>query len=116
MRQWPGKPGEDSGNALVEFVFLFCTALVLAIIASSRVELEIRSRSAAFAIANEVLRTWQLTSDHQAVGDAARYTAETFGVSASNLKFSLEDQCEAGGWQSATAKVNEVIEVAHGFC
>lgn len=116
MRLLPSRLDEDRGNALIEFVFLFCTALVLTIVASSRVELEIRSHSAAFAIANEALRTWQLTQDRLAASQAARLTSETFGITATNWQLNLEDQCGSSGRQTATAKVNGVVEVAIGFC
>ena len=116
MRLLPSRLGDERGNALIEFVFIFCTALVLTIAASSRVELEIRSHSAAFAIANEALRTWQLTQDRLAASKAAGLTSETFGQTAANWQLNLEDQCGSRSRQTATAKVNEVVEVAIGFC
>lgn len=110
------KGDEERGSALIEFVFLFCTALIFTILASARVELEIRSHSAAFAIANESLRNWQITQDRAAASEAARFTSETFGLKANTWQLSLEGTCETASQQTVTAIVNEVVEVAHGNC
>ena len=84
--------------------------------ATSQVELQIKRHAAAFAIANETLRTWQLTQDRSAAIEAARRTAETFEVQANNWQVNFEDLCGAVSQQSVSAKVSEVSEVAVGYC
>lgn len=86
------------------------------IVATSQVELEIKRHAAAFAIANEALRTWQLTQDQSSAIEAARLTAETFAVQANNWQVKFEDLCGSASQQAVSAKVSEVSEVAVGFC
>lgn len=116
MRSWRAKLNDDCGNALIEFVFLFCTALVFMIVATAQVELEIKRHAAAFAIANEALRTWQLTQDQSSAIVAAGLTAETFDVRANSWQVKFEDLCGSASRQVVSANVSEVSEVAVGYC
>jgi len=112
----PSKLTSDSGNALLEFALFFTLGLVLVLTASADFEIDLRSRSAALAIANEGLRTMQLTADPQLVGKAAASAAEVFELPRSAWSVSFSSACDAGESFKISATVREVTEYAQGAC
>lgn len=116
MPRLPLKLRRDNGNALLEFVLFFTLGLALLIAASAGFESNLRSRSAAMAIANEALRTLQLTSDHRLAVQAATSAAEVFELPRGAWSVSIPSSCGAFENVRISARVREVTEHAQGDC
>ena len=106
----------DSGNALIEFVLFFTLGLALVLDASARFESNLRSRSAALAIANEALRTLQITADLRLAAQAAASAAEVFELPGNAWSVSIPSTCGAFENVRVSARVKEVTEHAQGSC
>jgi hypothetical protein len=112
----PSKSTSDSGSALLEFVLFFTLGLALVLAASAGFESNLRSRSAAMAIANEALRTLQLTADSRLAAQAAASAAEVFELPQGAWSISIPNSCGAFENVRVLARVREVTEHAQGSC
>lgn len=116
MPRLRSKSTSDSGNALLEFVLFFTLGLALVLAASAGFESNLRSRSAAMAIANEALRTLQLTADLRLGAQAAASAAEVFELPEGAWSISIPRSCGAFEDVTVSARVREVTEYAQGAC
>ena len=116
MPRLPSKLTSDSGNALLEFVLFFTLGLALVLAASAGFESNLRSRSAAMAIANEALRSLQLTAELRLAAQAAAYAAEVFELPEGAWSVSIPSSCRAFENVRVSARVREVTEHAQGSC
>ena len=116
MPRLPSKLTSDSGNALLEFVLFFTLSLALVLTSSGGFESNLRSRSAAMAIANETLRTLQLTADPRLAAQAAASAAEVFELPKSAWSVSIPSSCGAFETVRVSTRVREVTEHAQGAC
>jgi hypothetical protein len=112
----PSKSTSDSGNALLEFVLFFTLSLTLLLYSSAGFESNLRSRSAALAIANEALRTLQLTAEFRLAAQAAASAAEVFELPEDAWSVSIPSSCGAFETVRVSARVREVTEHAQGAC
>lgn len=87
---------------------------------TSNFELELRSRTAALSIANEALRSWQISGDSAQAEAAALEAAKVFSLERKNWFASLEGDCSVSNSGAGSArvavKVRGVIEIAQGPC
>jgi hypothetical protein len=110
------KSTSDRGNALLEFVLFFTLALALVFASSAGFESNLRSRSAALAIANETLRTFQITADSRLAAQAAASAAEVFELPRGVWSVSIPNSCGAFETVLVSTRVREVTEYAQGAC
>ena len=116
MRWFRSKLQSDHGNSIIEFVFVFCFGLVTVLAMSAEVERNIRGHYAALSIANETLRTFQLSESESAAISAAQQAAETFGLKTADFEVLIGDSCSSQGDIRVVARVREIEEYANGRC
>lgn len=100
----------EVGNALIEFVFVFCVGLAGMLALALNVETSIRSHFAALSIANETLRTWQVTESKLSASEIANSVALTFSLDPTLVSINFEGKC------SVRVRVRDAIEVANAEC
>ncbi len=100
----------ESGNSVIEFVFIFCLGATAILTMSLNVETALRDHFAALSIANETLRTWQLTESEIFAKRAAESVARTFLLDPSLVNVTLESSC------SIRVVVRGSIETARANC
>ena len=116
MQWFRSKLQSDSGNSIIEFVFIFCFGLVAVFALSSEVERNIRGHFAALSIANETLRSFQLQESEAQAMVVANLAARTFRLQPTDYEVSLREQCAAKGKVEVVARVRGIDEVASANC
>lgn len=106
----------DRGNAVLEFVFIFAAGAAALLIFALQAELQLRDHLAALSMANETLRTYQLTQSESQALAAASSVASLFKLPGSAVQVSLQNQCLGSATFSVTAQVRDAIEVASATC
>jgi hypothetical protein len=106
----------DVGNSIIEFVFVFCFGLIAVLALSSEVERNIRGHYAALSIANETLRSFQLSESETSAIDSAERAAKTFGLLPSEFEVFISASCLVQGEIKVIARVRELEEFANGRC
>ena len=116
MRWFRSKLQSESGNSIIEFVFVFCFGLIAVLALSAEVERNIRGHYAALSIANETLRSFQLSESETSAIDAAQQAAKTFGLQAADCDVLISASCPTLGEIKIIARVRETEEFANGRC
>ena len=116
MRWCRSRLQSDLGNSIIEFVFVFCFGLIAVLALSSEVERNIRGHYAALSIANETLRSFQLSENETSAISASQQAARTFGLLAADFEVSIRASCSAQGDLQVIARVREIEEIANGRC
>jgi hypothetical protein len=116
MRWCRSRLQSDRGNSVIEFVFVFCFGLIAVLALSSEVERNIRGHYAALSIANETLRSFQLSENETSAIDSAERAAKTFGLHTPDFEVSISASCLAQGGLQVIARVREIEEIANGRC
>lgn len=116
MPSWRLRLPSESGNAVIEFVFFMIVALAFVVQLSVVVSQDIRVRSAAQSLANESLRTWQITGEQSDALTAARFTAKTYELRPNGWRLQFEDFCVAKGLYRVRVDIEGVTQIAQGFC
>ena len=116
MRWFRSKLQSDHGNSIIEFVFVFCFGLIAVLALSAEVERNIRGHFAALSIANETLRSFQLSDSETSAIDAARQAAKTFGLQTADFEVLISAACSTQGEIKIIARVRETEEFANGSC
>lgn len=106
----------ESGNAIVEFIFVFCIATASLLVLALQVELQIRAHLAALSLANETLRSYQLSGSRDSALQAAERAAQVFGLPASARTLELQDFCSVRSLILVRASVRDAVEVASANC
>ncbi|MEN9749873.1 MAG: hypothetical protein RL149_951 [Actinomycetota bacterium] len=114
MRRLRAKLAGDRGNAIVEFVFVFCVLGITILLFIVQSLMQIRHHLGALAMAKEALRTLQLTSSESEAMVAADEVAAVFGLGKTEIEVQV-GQC-VGGQTQVTARVSGAAEVARGVC
>lgn len=114
MQRLRAKLVGDQGNAIVEFVFVFCVIGVTILLFIVQSLMQIRHHLAALAIAKETLRTSQLSSSEQDAMVAADEVAAIFGLDPIDTTVQ-SSQC-IGGQTQVKVKVSGAEEIANGAC
>jgi hypothetical protein len=116
MRWCRSRLQSDRGNSIIEFVFVFCFGLIAVLALSSEVERNIRGHYAALSLANETLRSLQLSESEPTAIGAAQQAAKTFGLQTPDFEVLISASCLAQGEIKVIARVREVEEFANGRC
>lgn len=116
MRALRSKYRSDGGNAIVEFIFLFCIATTSLLVLALQVESQNRDHLAALSLVNETLRTYQLTGSRSSALIAAERVAQVFGLPVSARTIELQDFCSTRSLILVQASVREAIEVTSANC
>ena len=116
MRWFHSKLQSDHGNSIIEFVFVLCFGLIAVLALSAEVERNIRGHYAALSIANETLRSFQLSESESAAIGAAQQAAETFGLQPSDFEVLIVANCSSQPEINVIARVREIENFAHGRC
>ena len=106
----------DRGNAVIEFVFIFTAGAAALLIFALQAELQLRDHLAALSVANETLRTYQLTESESRAITAASSVVEFFNLPNSVVRVDLQNVCAASKTILVRAQVREAIEVASANC
>lgn len=106
----------ESGNAIVEFILVFCVATASLLVLALQVELQVRDHLAAFSLANETLRSYQLTGSRDSALLAAESAARVFGLPVTSQKVELQDFCSTRSFIVVQASVREAVEVTSANC
>ena len=116
MRQLRSKLQSDRGNAVLEFVFIFAVGASALLVFALQAELQLRDHLAALSMADETLRTYQLTQSESQALAAASSVAALFKLPDSVVQVSLQNQCLVSATFSVKTQVREAIEVASAAC
>ena len=116
MRWFRSKLQNDRGNSVIEFVFVFCFGLIAVLALSAEVERNIRGHFAALSIANETLRSLQLSESEPTAIGAAQQAANTFGLLPSEFEVFISSSCSTQSEIKIIARVRETEEFANGHC
>ncbi len=116
MLSWHSRLRNDWGNAVIEFLFFWVTALVVIVQLSVSVGQDIQRRSAGLSLANESLRTWQLTGNKSDAETAAFFTANTYKIRPDDWRLQFDDLCTTKGVQRVTVSIEGVTQIAQGYC
>ena len=106
----------ESGNAIVEFILVFCVATASLLVLALQVEVQIRDHLAALSLANETLRSYQLSGSRDSALLASDSAAKVFGLPTSERTIELQDFCSSRSLILVQASVRDAVEVASANC
>lgn len=115
MRRLRAKLRGERGNAVVEFVFIFCLLSISILVLVVQSLTQVRNHLAALAIAKETLRTMQLSSNAAEAEFAAQNVMQVFGLQASQVQLNVYSTCVASKYE-VRVNVNGASEQASGSC